>query len=607
MLKQLFLFTTTLFLHLYILAQKNCDCPVVTTENRNTLNPAVLLKSDSPGCVIQGYRIIARGQLIRRELDSAETVINKALALLQSNKCSDEHYLIFYQMLDNLYANRSDFKSAIDMELKIISIFERKNDTVNYCRGLLNVSNIFNEIKQPDRGMEYCRKAVNIILQLAPTPEKAILLARVSRRYYAYYEQTSKHNYFDSTEYYARKGLDIIKIIPFEKEATVTVNNRLITVALKKGQLEEALKFIDQNISLYERSGQDLPELVVNFSDKAEVYFQKKEYDMAERFADSALIYTKLLRSPLTTAETYKLIYKIAAAAGKEAKALEAYKLERTITDSVSTAEKVAAVTEMEKKYNQAKNEKTIKELAQQKQIYLLFGLAGLFAAIIIAFYLRQQTLKNKQKILETEQRLNRARMNPHFFFNALASLQSFAIRGNNGEAIANNLSKFSHIMRETLESTYKEYVTVEQEIDFLTEYLDVQKIRFPEKFEFHITADKNLEVDEVQLPAMIIQPFTENCIEHGFSNIDYTGQLNIHFTKTEKDLQIQIIDNGKGLVQGVKNDNEHISRASQIIKDRIYLLNIKLKSKASFSIDNNKAGKGVIVKINLPLIYIKA
>ena len=73
----------------------------------------------------------------------------------------------------------------------------------------------------------------------------------------------------------------------------------------------------------------------------------------------------------------------------------------------------------------------------------------------------------------------------------------------------------------------------------------------------------------------------------------------------------IQITDNGKGLNTTVKENlpngqtgNEHISRASQIIKDRIYLLNIKLKTKAGFSIDNNSAGNGVIVKIHLPLLY---
>jgi LytS/YehU family sensor histidine kinase len=104
-------------------------------------------------------------------------------------------------------------------------------------------------------------------------------------------------------------------------------------------------------------------------------------------------------------------------------------------------------------------------------------------------------------------------------------------------------------------------------------------------------------------IPSMILQPFVENSIEHGFTGITYPGHVVIQFNKEAKDLKISITDNGKGLIPSVKANNEHISRASQIIKDRIYLLNIKLKTRAGFSIDNNTGGKGVIVNIHLPLL----
>jgi LytS/YehU family sensor histidine kinase len=158
--------------------------------------------------------------------------------------------------------------------------------------------------------------------------------------------------------------------------------------------------------------------------------------------------------------------------------------------------------------------------------------------------------------------------------------------------------------MRETLESTYKEYVTVEQEMDFLREYLDVQKIRFPHKFSFVIEADSELETDEVQLPAMIIQPFVENSVEHGFSGIDYNGEIKVRFSKKEKELVINIEDNGKGLAAGHPGKEGHVSRASQIIRDRIYLLNLKLRTRASFTIENPGEKNGVQVNIHLPLLY---
>ena len=205
---------------------------------------------------------------------------------------------------------------------------------------------------------------------------------------------------------------------------------------------------------------------------------------------------------------------------------------------------------------------------------------------------------------MEAEQRLNRARMNPHFFFNALTSLQSFALRENDGKALASNLSKFSHIMRETLESSYKEYVTIEQEMDFLNEYLEIQKIRFPKKFSYHIEADDDLEIDELMIPSMILQPFVENSIEHGFAGLEHEGHVSVSFKQEENEVLVEIKDNGRGLTTQKKYvENEHISRASQIIKDRIYLLNLKLKTKARFSIDNQTEEQGVLVKIYLPII----
>ena len=193
--------------------------------------------------------------------------------------------------------------------------------------------------------------------------------------------------------------------------------------------------------------------------------------------------------------------------------------------------------------------------------------------------------------------------MNPHFFFNAWASLQSFALNETDNMSIAENLSKFSYIMRETLENSYREYVTIHQEIDFLEEYLKLQVMRFPDKFNYQI---QNLieNPDDVLMPSMIIQPFIENSIEHGFANIDYKGDLKITFKTVQNRTEIEIKDNGRGLNNQIEKSKPYISRAKQIVTDRIYLLNLKLKSDATFSIENDGQGKGVMVKIVLPVIY---
>ncbi len=360
--------------------------------------------------------------------------------------------------------------------------------------------------------------------------------------------------------------------------------------------LDSALKYVDRNT--YNVMGSI-------YSDKAviamELLYNPKD---ARKFTDSCVFYWEKTGNIAYRVYEYHNISGAYRMEGDYKGAYEYYKKASLLSDSLENVEKTKQVAELEKKYNQAKNETTINDLAKKKQLYLFLAIAGLLAALAIAFFLRQQSLKHKKNILETEQRLNRARMNPHFFFNALTALQKFALKENDKQAMASNLSKFSNIMRETLESTYKEYVTIEQEMEFLNEYLEVQKIRFPHAFSYSVTADKEVETDDALIPAMIIQPFVENSIEHGFAGIEYPGNISIHFANDKKEIKIEIKDNGKGLSTIARHESEHISRASQIIKDRIYLLNIKLKTKAGFSIDNDSNGKGVIVKINLPLLH---
>jgi LytS/YehU family sensor histidine kinase len=128
--------------------------------------------------------------------------------------------------------------------------------------------------------------------------------------------------------------------------------------------------------------------------------------------------------------------------------------------------------------------------------------------------------------------------------------------------------------------------------------------MRFPKKFAYEIIVAGDIEADDTLIPSMIVQPFVENSIEHGFNGIDYAGHITVGFKKDEHSLRIEINDNGKGLAAAITKTDEHISRASQIIKDRIYLLNLKLKTKASFSINGNKNAAGVAVIITLPLLY---
>ncbi|MEI9910959.1 MAG: histidine kinase [Bacteroidota bacterium] len=597
-------------------SQSNCNCPEYAVlkaeqDNAETSNqPAQqkLLASANAICRAKSYEWLANDYLEENNFDTAEINFLKAEKLYKQSACGDSVLLSTYKYWAQLHYTKGDYAKAQEYTFKLLQSAEASGNPHEIAGCYTMIAQLFNQTNQADKGIGYARLAIPLLKKIENLQKKADILFKLSKRYLWHYQDTKTISSLDSSELFSYQQLAIAKKINRKSSIAVAFSN-LQGIAWERKDFRKALLLLDSSFKYTDSSNYD--NLGTNYYDKADILIELKEYGEAEKMADSSLYYRKADGNPGYIAEVYELLLsRIGKETGDFRKAYEYRELARAITDSIRNTEATTQVTELERKYSQAKNEKTINELAQQKQIYLLLAIAGLLAAIAIGFFLRQQSLKHKQKIMETEQRLNRSRMNPHFFFNALSSLQSFALQENDGKALASNLSKFSHIMRETLESTYKEYVTIEQEKDFLNEYLELQKMRFPQKFSYEIKIDDAVDADEWMIPSMILQPFVENSIEHGFTGISYPGHVAILFRKEANDLQITITDNGKGLIASVKENlpagqagNEHISRASQIIKDRIYLLNIKLKTKARFSIDNNMDGKGVTVKIHLPLL----
>jgi tetratricopeptide (TPR) repeat protein len=278
--------------------------------------------------------------------------------------------------------------------------------------------------------------------------------------------------------------------------------------------------------------------------------------------------------------------------------------------DSLDNIDATRSINEIEQKFHKEENEREIQRLAAEQEITSLnnklltagIGAAVLFALLIFLFY-RQRNLKNEQNKMIVEQRLNRARMDPHFLFNTFTALQGLALKEKDPVKVAGFLSDYSVIMRQTLESTFTELISVEDEVDYLRKYLALQQMRTADKFDYTISVDDNIDPMEVMLPGMILQPFIENAIEHGFANIAYRGSLSVSFTKHgENELLIRIVDNGSGITKN-ETAKEYPSRATQIVRDQLFLLNKKHRCKAEFFLNANNGESGTEVKIFLPLL----
>ncbi|PLW95500.1 MAG: hypothetical protein C0591_11015, partial [Marinilabiliales bacterium] len=254
-------------------------------------------------------------------------------------------------------------------------------------------------------------------------------------------------------------------------------------------------------------------------------------------------------------------------------------------------------------------------------QTWWFYLILGILSIGIIRFYTWRQVNKAKEKgklkakfekqISELKIQALQSQMNPHFVFNALNSIQGFIIEKNVDEALR-YLSDFSKILRQTLDNTSKRYISLNEEIEYLKRYLNLEKMRFEDQLISSIQVDKELDVENVLIPPMILQPFVENAIQHGLLHKEGVGRLEINISKKDKDYFICTIkDNGIGREkseQFKKVVQEYTIKGTRLTQDRINLLNNTVnnaKGRIYFTDLKNKYGEatGTIVSIELPFI----
>lgn len=210
--------------------------------------------------------------------------------------------------------------------------------------------------------------------------------------------------------------------------------------------------------------------------------------------------------------------------------------------------------------------------------------LAFLLFLGILLFIIKKREQRQLQKLAH-EKSLNdriadlqmqslRAQMNPHFIFNALGSIQYF-IQTHRTDEADNFLTMFARLMRKYLDSATERVIDLRTEIDLLKEYTHLEMMRFEGQFSTKIIVPNHLNIDEIRIPSMMIQPFVENAIIHGLQpRLDHQGQLKITFDKKNEVVSCVISDNGIGRTNATSQKKAtHKSRGMKNVFDRIKTL----------------------------------
>ncbi len=218
------------------------------------------------------------------------------------------------------------------------------------------------------------------------------------------------------------------------------------------------------------------------------------------------------------------------------------------------------------------------------------------------------KTLIQRSKLLTLEQQTLNASMNRHFVFNALNSIQYY-INKQDKRAANLYLTSFARLIRKNLDDSQNNLILLSEELERLELYLKLEHMRFTDKFKYKINVDRSIDVENVKIPSMLLQPFIENSIWHGILPMNYPGEVTVDISKDEeKSLVFAIEDNGIGIETSIKNKGEqkHISKGMRITKGRIDLLRKITKQNifinGPFEIkDEKNEPKGTKVEIILP------
>ena len=224
-------------------------------------------------------------------------------------------------------------------------------------------------------------------------------------------------------------------------------------------------------------------------------------------------------------------------------------------------------------------------------------GILLILALIFIGYY-----IFNKRKLLKARQQKElvglklksiQSQLNPHFLFNALSSIQNL-MNKNDIEGANHYLGKFSGLTRKVLDSGDSELISLEDELKILEDYIQMEQLRFG--FSYEIKIGENINTSNIEVPAMLLQPFVENAVKHGVSVLNKEGMIRILASRVQNDLILQVEDNGAGFSEVSINGN---SKGIKLVKERISLLNQSFGGETlELKINSGENGTTVILKL---------
>jgi tetratricopeptide (TPR) repeat protein len=527
--------------------------------------------------------------------------------------------------------NLGNFQQAIAFQLESARMADRLEDAAWLASSYVNIGNIYFEIEDISKAKDYYQQAHEYLLSLGDQNAMAECigsLANIALKEGAFQQALEQ---FKQVENLATKtGNQLILANAYNGSGNASMELEAYPEAIASFEKAYALNEKIGNRFANATVAQSLSELYLHVSNRQETVLSGNEtLSKAVRYAREALSISEESAAKPRVEKTMLHLIKVLKIKGEWQHAFEYQERLSGLRDELLNAQKHEQLAEMESKYQLESKTRRIEalqasqriqelEIAEQRnrvraQRLLILIIVGSFTAAGVGVFLfwkwkttQQQNLENKLIIqnLQTEQKLFRSQMNPHFIYNSLNSIQAF-ISSNDAYQAETYLARFAKLMRGILENSRQDRISFEREIAVVEAYLDLEKLRFSNRFDYSIELSDDFDESEISLPPMLIQPFLENAILHGFKGVTH-GLLKLSFEDTGDLLICEIDDNGVGRSETRKpaGSTGKQSLATSITHERLATLSRQTGKPASLEIidkkdaQNRPTGTKVVIKI---------
>ena len=558
----------------YSLSYKNYKKAIAIYKN---LEPPTTKVNPRPSAdLVNLYYLTGKSAELSSNLDNSLSYYTDYLLNISSNN----DIVKVKTSLGDVYLKKGELKYAENFYQQALEIEKRRDNKSGIVTLNLKLGEVEKEKKNTEKAVEYYRNSQDFAIQTND-------------------DQAVNQAYTDISNIYA------------------TDNNYDDGVQIT----QEALEFNTKRNNKSEQSKNNID--LANF-----LSLQDKDEEAIEHLVSSVLI-AEESGDIVNKSKAYKALSEAYEKTGKKSEAVEKYKQYLQLEDSLykirkkqlaiqnkkgamlENAQNKLSLLEKDKQLNEntielLRQERIIQEEFINKQRILTYSLILGILILLVTSYLvyRSNKAKNTANQLLVLKSL-RAQMNPHFIFNALNSVNSFI--SNSDERAANRyLADFSKLMRDVMENSQEDFISLTKEIDILSMYIKLEHHRFKDKFDYSFDVDPDINTEDFLIPPMLIQPYIENAVWHGLRYKKEKGFLKVEIKKADNAIIVSIEDDGIGRKksQEIKTDNQKIMQSTGIknIDSRLKIIDDIYKTKLDVQITDadivNQSGTKVIVKI---------